>query len=107
MESCRLGSESEMCRKARIGIAGVAIAIMLGASPTRAGDIYLGKMSKTLDNWWNTLDSVCRGMPGNSDASNLACDQRLQLDVLLKKMGCWNNYPATGPKDTSYWKCRR
>jgi hypothetical protein len=85
----------------------IMIAVALSAMEAKAEDVYLDKLNKTLDNWWNTLDDVCRGMPGGSDASNLACDQRLQLDRLLKKMGCWNIYPATKPSDTSYWKCRR
>jgi hypothetical protein len=84
-----------------------AIALALSATTAGAEDVYLDKMNKTLDSWWNVLDGVCRGMPGGSEASDLACAQRLQLDELLRKLGCWNIYPATNAKDTSYWKCRR
>jgi hypothetical protein len=91
----------------KIKLVFAAVALGLSTATAIAGDIYLDKMNKTLDTWWNILDGVCRGMPGGSDARNLACDQRLQVDELLKKMGCWNTYPATFPRDTSYWKCRR
>jgi hypothetical protein len=83
---------------------GFTIAVALTASSARADDVYLDKLSKTLDGWWNTLDSICRGMPGDSDASNLVCEQRLQLDSLFKKMGCWNIY---GILHFTYCKERR
>jgi len=86
---------------------GIMIVVALSVMQTKAEDVYLDKLNKTLDNWWKTLDDICRGMPGSSDASNLACEQRLELDKLLTKMGCWNIYPATRQRDTSYWKCRR
>jgi hypothetical protein len=64
--------------------------------------IYLDKLDKTLDDWWNALDNACRG-----DGGDLACDQRLALDKVIIKKGCVNIYPANNPGDTSYWKCRR
>jgi hypothetical protein len=73
-----------------------------GAAPKRA--IYLDKLDKELDDWWNTLDGVCRGAR-HDDAMDLACDQRLALDKIIEKKGCHNIYPATGPHDTSYWVC--
>jgi hypothetical protein len=85
----------------------MVVVCALNATKVKAEDIYLNKMNKTLDNWYNVLDDICRGMPGGSDASNLACDQRSELDKLLVRMGCWNIYPATNPRDSSYWKCRR
>lgn len=90
----------------RLTIIVILITVAL-SSGAKAEDVYLDRLNKTLDNWWNTLDDVCRGMPGGSDASKLACEQRLQLDALLKRMGCWNIYPATKPGASSYWKCRR
>jgi hypothetical protein len=84
----------------------VALSIVYGWNAF-AADIYLDKLSPTLDEWYNGLDRVCRGMPGGSAASDLACAQRNQVSSLLKKMGCWNIYPATNPGDTSYWKCRQ
>jgi hypothetical protein len=68
------------------------------------GYIYLDKMDQGLDQWWNALDGVCRSSPDN-EQSDLACDQRLEVDKLIEKRGCWNIYPATGPHDTSYWLC--
>jgi hypothetical protein len=88
-------------------------ALVLAATPVMAqtqrdsGMIYLDKLDKTLDDWWNALDGACRGEPGGSLESNLACDQRLALDKILIKKGCVNIYPATHPGDTSYWKCKR
>ena len=72
-----------------------------------AAEVYLDKRDRTLDNWWNALDDVCRGEPGGSEASNLACDQRLQVDKILVKLGCRNVYPASDPSATSYWLCKR
>jgi hypothetical protein len=66
--------------------------------------VYLDKLDKALDNWWNALDAVCRGEPGGLE-SDLACDQRSSLDKLLIKKGCVNVYPARNPSDSSYWKC--
>ena len=73
----------------------------------RADSIYLDKLDPGLDDRWNALDDACRSEPGGSEASDLACDQRLALDKILEKKGCRNIYSATGPNDTSYWKCRR
>ena len=73
------------------------------ASPCGAKTIYLDKLDPSLDRWWNALDERCRGSSG--EASDLACDERLEVDKIIKRKGCWNIYPATGPKDTSYWKC--
>ncbi len=88
-------------------LAAIVILVALNATPVRGEDVYLDKMNKTLGDWWNMLDNVCRGMPGGSAASGLACQQRLQVDRLLKRMGCWNIYPATISGASSYWKCRR
>lgn len=54
-------------------LVGITITVAISATAARSEDVYLDKMNKTLDNWWNTLNDVCRGMPGGSDASNLAC----------------------------------
>ena len=85
----------------------ILLAFVATTAPASAGDVYLNVMNKTLDDWYNMLDRVCREMPGGSDASDLACNQRNQVSALLKRMACWNIYPATGPRDTSYWKCRQ
>jgi hypothetical protein len=79
-------------------VALAAIVALLGCAAARAEPsaktIYLDKLDKGLDDWWNALDGVCRGEPGDSEASNLACDQRLEVDKLIKKRGCWNIYPV-------------
>ena len=80
--------------------------LVLAASPLAASELYLDKLDKTLDNWWNALDEVCRGEPGDSEESNLACDQRLAVDKIIKKKGCRNIYPAPPPA-TSYWICKK
>ena len=72
-----------------------------------SSDIYLDKLDKALDDWWNALDAVCRGEPGASEVSDLACEQRSAVDRILEKKGCRNIYPATGPHDTSYWICKK
>jgi hypothetical protein len=77
------------------------------ATMAKAPEIYLDKLDKTLDDWWNALDNVCRGFPGDSEESKLACNQRLAVDEILEKKGCRNIYPTTGPHDTSYWLCVR
>jgi hypothetical protein len=88
----------------------VAIFEMLVLGGVRAGaspkPIYLDKLDKTLDDWWNALDGACRGEPGGSEESNLACDQRLALDKIIINKGCRNIHPANGPHDTSYWVCK-
>jgi len=91
----------------------VAIALAMpvnfatGAIAAESSEIYLDKLDKTLDDWWNALDAVCRGEPGGSEASDLACEQRSAVDKILIKKGCRNVYPATGPNDTSYWICKK
>jgi hypothetical protein len=75
--------------------------------PVSAKTIYLDKLDKTLDDWWNALDNVCRGEPGGSEASNLACEQRSAVSKIIIKKGCINIYPATHPGDTSYWRCKQ
>jgi hypothetical protein len=72
----------------------------------KSGEVYLDKLDKSLDDWWNALDNVCRGEPGGSEASDLACKQRLEVDKILIRTGCRNVYPATNPNDTSYWICK-
>ncbi len=68
--------------------------------------VYLDKLDPDLDKWWNALDEACRGYSGGSAESDLACRQRLALDALIEKKGCQNIYPASGARDTSYWKCK-
>ncbi len=80
---------------------------LTGAAPASAREVYLDKVDKNLDNLWNYLDGLCRGGSGDEAATNKACDQRLEVDKIIMKMGCSNIYPATGKNDTSYWKCRR
>jgi hypothetical protein len=82
------------------------IAATMLATPAMAAPktIYLDKMDKGLNDWWNSLDADCRGESGGDDIGG-ACDQRLQVDKIIKARGCWNIYPATGKHDTSYWKC--
>lgn len=83
-----------------------AASLALLVSPAMSKTVYLDKLDKGLDDWWNALDVACRGEPGESEASNRACDQRGDVDEIIKKKGCWNIYPATNPHDTSYWKCK-
>jgi hypothetical protein len=86
----------------------VAIALLgLSCAPASAKDVYLDKIDKHLDDLWNYLDGLCRGGSGGEEATNKACNQRLEVDKIIEKLGCWNIYPATGKNDTSYWKCRR
>lgn len=84
-----------------------ALFLILAITPASAADIYLDKLDKPLDTWWNALDEVCRGAPGDSEAGNLACDQRLAVDGIITKRGCWNIYPATHKSSSSYWICRK
>jgi hypothetical protein len=83
-----------------------AVTRITSATAEVRNEVYLDKLDKDLDSWWNKLDEICRGYPGNSSESDLACKQRLELDAILKKKGCRNIYPATNPKDTSYWICQ-
>lgn len=83
------------------------IALTLTSTTAVAAEVYLDKLDKTLDDWWNALDNVCRGEPGGSEASNLACNQRSAVDKIIIKKGCRNVYPATNPDATSYWLCKR
>ena len=83
------------------------ISLLLSATTALAADVYLDELDKTLDDWWNALDGVCRGEPGGSEASNLACDQRLAVAKIIRKKGCRNIYPATKPNTTSYWICKQ
>ena len=86
----------------------VALSVCLATpAPARAAEIYLDKLDKQLNDWWNILDDVCRGAPGGSEVSDLGCAQRLQVDAIIEKRGCRNIYPATGPHDTSYWVCKQ
>jgi hypothetical protein len=78
-----------------------------GAIAAKSSKIYLDKLDKTLDDWWNELDAVFRSEPGGSEARDLACEQRSAVDKILIKKGCRNVYPATGPNDTSYWICKK
>jgi len=82
------------------------VALMLSVGNSYAAEVYLDKLDKTLDDWWNALDSACRGEHRGSEASNLACAQRLAMDQLLRKKGCRNILPATNPSATSYWLCK-
>jgi hypothetical protein len=83
------------------------IALSLTATTVLSAEIYLDKLNKTIDNWWNALNNVCRGEPGGSEAGDLACVQRLAVDKIIMKMGCRNVYPATNLHATSYWLCQR
>lgn len=84
------------------------IPLILALSTTAvAAEIYLDKLDKTLDDWWKALDNVCRGEPGGSEASDLACNQRSEVDKIIIKKGCRNVYPATNSGATSYWLCKR
>ena len=95
-------------KKLSLTTAILALALLIGtaSSDANASEVYLDKLDKTLDDWWNVLDEVCRGEPGGSVESNLACDQRLAVSELLKKKGCRNTYPGS-PKATSYWLCKK
>jgi hypothetical protein len=52
-----------------------AILALLGCAAARAEPsdktIYLDKLDKRLDDWWNALDGVCRGA-GGDEVVNLA-----------------------------------
>jgi len=85
----------------------IAATLALLATQAMAGTVYLDKLNPELNNWWNSLDRICRGEPGGSKESDTACNQRAEVDKILEKKGCWNIYPATGQHDTSYWKCRK
>jgi hypothetical protein len=76
-------------------------------SPVQAKMVYLDKLDKKLDDRWNALDVICRGEPGDSEASKLACNQRSAVSKIIKQKGCRNIYPATNPHDTSYWICKK
>jgi hypothetical protein len=91
----------------KLTIATAMMVLAMTTATAAAAEVYLDKLDKTLDNWWNALDDVCRGEPGGSEASNVACDQRLEVDKILIKLGCRNVYPATDPAATSYWLCKR
>jgi hypothetical protein len=63
----------------------IATAMMaMLASPVMAKTVYLDKLDKGLDGWWNALDVACRG-GGGGNATDLACDQRLALDKIIEK----------------------
>jgi hypothetical protein len=91
----------------KIKIVIAIIALALTTTTAVAAEVYLDKLDKALDEWWNAVDNVCRGEPGGSEASDLACNQRLAVDKLIVKMGCRNVYPATNPAAASYWLCKR
>ncbi len=91
----------------RMIVVAAMIALTLSSASAVAAEVYLDKLDKSLDDWWNQLDQVCRGQPGGSQASNLACAQRLDVDKIIRKNGCRNIYPATHPNATSYWICKR
>lgn len=78
----------------KLSLSIATVVFVMSAGSAHAAEVYLDKMNKTLDNWWNALDDACRGEPGGSEASDLACDQRLALDKFLKKRGCRNVYPS-------------
>lgn len=92
--------------KMRVHFIVTIIVLGLMTKSGASSEVYLDKLDKTLDDWWNTLDEVCRGEPGGSKESELACDQRLAVDKILKKRGCRNIYPGAPPA-TSYWICKR
>jgi hypothetical protein len=89
-------------------LAAAALAALAAAfvQPALAKDVYLDKVEPRLDAWWGELDDICRGDPGGSETSDLACRQRDQLNRVLERRGCWEVYPAPSSA-SSYWKCRR
>ena len=92
-------SSTKMTRTCIIVIFALALT---GAAPASAREVYLDKVDKNLDNLWNYLDGLCRGGSGDEAATNKACDQRLEVDKIIMKMGCSNIYPATGETETSH-----
>jgi hypothetical protein len=98
---------SKVAPPMRTKIAATIVTLLLSAPTALAAEVYLDKLDKTLDDWWNTLDNVCRGEAGGSEASELACEQRSAVSNLIRKKGCRNIYPATKPNATSYWICKR
>jgi hypothetical protein len=63
----------------KLKVATAIIALAITTTSAGAAEAYLDKLDKTLNNWWSALDSVCRGEPGGSEASNLACDRRVTI----------------------------
>ena len=44
--------------------AAMLLSIAFGALAAKPEEVYLDKLDKTLDDWWNTLDTVCRAAAG-------------------------------------------
>jgi hypothetical protein len=83
------------------------ISILALTSTALSKEIYLDKLNNNLDALYNAYDEMCRGAPGGSKMSDYGCKERSKVSAAIKKMGCYNIYPATNPQDTSYWKCKR